>query len=146
MNQFPVEEIFNCSFGCEAANQCEYNNHLPSAQVMQQTQNYNDSGNFYYSNNYEDGVVPSNSYENYDNSVQQMQTYQSYCNPMESSAYFEQSVNQGAGYSGGNYFTDTPQTYPPCQGPQPWNFAQCYGYYGEAPCQYADVVDIEDFM
>lgn len=38
--------------------------------------------------------------------------------------------------------------YPPCQGPPggPWNYGYCYGFYGEAPCAYVDVVDMEDFM
>ncbi|XP_052562291.1 protein similar isoform X1 [Culex pipiens pallens] len=37
---------------------------------------------------------------------------------------------------------------PPCQGPPggPWNYGYCYGFYGEAPCPYVDVVDMEDFM
>ena len=143
MNQFSVDDTFNCSVGCESANQCEYYNNLPPTQVIPQLQNYVDSGNFYYSNNFDDGVVPSNFYEN---TGQQMQNYQSYSQPMQSTAYFNQSANQTAEFSGGNYFIDTAQTYPPCQGPQPWNYAQCYGYYGDAPCQYADVVDMEDFM
>lgn len=38
--------------------------------------------------------------------------------------------------------------YPPCQGPPggPWNYGYCYGFYGEAPCPYVDVIDMEDFM
>lgn len=38
--------------------------------------------------------------------------------------------------------------YPPCVGPPggPWNFGYCYGFYGEAPCPYVDVIDMEDFM
>lgn len=38
--------------------------------------------------------------------------------------------------------------YPPCQGPPggPWNYSYCYGFYGEAPCPYVDVIDMEDFM
>lgn len=149
MNQFPVDEQFNCSIGCESANQCAYYynlpGNLPPTQMIPESQNYAVNDNLYYSNNYDDGVVPSNHYEN---SGQQMQAYQNYSNPMQSTAYFNQSNSQSAGFSGGSYFIDTAQTYPPCQGPrtQPWNFAQCYGYYGEAPCQYADVVDMEDFM
>jgi hypothetical protein len=38
------------------------------------------------------------------------------------------------------------ETHAPCQGPQPWNYAYCYGFYGEDPCQFSNVVDIEDFM
>lgn len=37
-------------------------------------------------------------------------------------------------------------TYPPCQGPRPWNFAYCYGYYGEPACPLINMVDMEDFM
>lgn len=145
MNQFPVDEQFNCSVGCESANQCEYYNNLPPTQLIPQRQNYAEieSSNFYYNNNFDDGVVPSNHCEN---NGPQMPCYQNYPNPIQGTAYFDQSANQNAGFSGGNYFIDAAQTYPPCQGPQPWNFAQCYGYYGEAPCQYADVVDMEDFM
>lgn len=138
------DEQFNCSFGCESANQCEYYNNLPANQVIPQMQNYADNGNFYPSHNYDDGVVPLNQH-GINNSLPPMQGYQNYSNQNAvhaPTAYFD----QGAGFSGGNYFTDTAQTYPPCQGPQPWNFAQCYGYYGEAPCQFANVVDMEDFM
>lgn len=44
--------------------------------------------------------------------------------------------------------TDAPMipTYPPCQGPRPWNFAQCYGFYGEPACPLLNLVDMEDFM
>lgn len=42
-------------------------------------------------------------------------------------------------------FPDIP-TYPPCQGPRPWNFAYCYGYYGEPACPLINMVDMEDFM
>lgn len=37
-------------------------------------------------------------------------------------------------------------TYPPCQGPRPWNYAYCYGYYGEPACPLINMVDMEDFM
>lgn len=36
--------------------------------------------------------------------------------------------------------------YAPCQGPPPWNFAPCYGYYGQAPCSLVNIIDMEDFM
>lgn len=142
MNQFVVDEQFSCSVGCESANQCEYYNNLPPNQVNPQLQNYVEGDNFYYGNNIDDGVVPSNSYASCD---QQMQTFQNYPNQntMQQGTGF---YNQSAGFSDGNYFIDNAQTYPPCQGPQPWNFAQCYGYYGEAPCQFANIVDMEDFM
>lgn len=37
-------------------------------------------------------------------------------------------------------------TYAPCQGPAPWNFSQCYGFYGQAPCSLVNIIDMEDFM
>lgn len=41
---------------------------------------------------------------------------------------------------------NTSVTYAPCQGPRPWNYAQCYGFYGEPPCPLVNLVDMEDFM
>lgn len=35
--------------------------------------------------------------------------------------------------------------YAPCQGPRPWNYAQCYGLYGEPACPLVNIIDIEDF-
>lgn len=37
-------------------------------------------------------------------------------------------------------------SYAPCQGPKPWNFAQCYGFYDQPPCPLAKIIDMEDFM
>lgn len=37
-------------------------------------------------------------------------------------------------------------TYAPCQGPRPWNFAQCYGFYGQPACSLLNIIDMEDFM
>ncbi|ETN58582.1 hypothetical protein AND_009825 [Anopheles darlingi] len=37
-------------------------------------------------------------------------------------------------------------SYAPCQGPPPWNYAHCYGYYGQDACPYVNMVDMEDFM
>lgn len=37
-------------------------------------------------------------------------------------------------------------TYAPCQGPRPWNFAQCYGFYGQPACSLVNIIDMEDFM
>lgn len=36
--------------------------------------------------------------------------------------------------------------YAPCQGPRPWNYAYCYGFYGEPACPMINLVDMEDFM
>lgn len=49
-------------------------------------------------------------------------------------------------YSNQGFYPEQMAIYPPCQGPQPWNYAYCYGYYGEEPCPYVNVVDMEDFM
>lgn len=144
-NNNPADEQFNCSNGCANANQCEYYNNLPPNQVVSQLQNYVENGNFYYGSGYGDAVVPTNQFEG---SNQQIQSYQSY--PIQSivpapvNQFYNQDVEMNA--PAANYFIDSVQSYPPCLGPQPWNFAQCYGYYGEAPCQFANVVDMEDFM
>lgn len=37
-------------------------------------------------------------------------------------------------------------SYAPCQGPRPWNFAQCYGFYGQPACPLVNIIDMEDFM
>lgn len=34
----------------------------------------------------------------------------------------------------------------PCQGPRPWNFSYCYGFYGEPACPLVNIIDMEDFM
>lgn len=45
------------------------------------------------------------------------------------------------------FYSENMSPYPaPCHGPQPWNYAYCYGYYGEEPCQFSNVIDMEDFM
>lgn len=36
--------------------------------------------------------------------------------------------------------------YAPCQGPRPWNYSYCYGFYGEPACPLVNLVDMEDFM
>lgn len=143
MNGFGGEEQWRCSYGCESANQCEYN--VQPNQSIPPVQNYADNGNYYYGSAFDDGVVPTNYYEN----NLHMQGYQNYPEnvaTMQQTATFNQQVAPCTSYPAGAYFTDVAQTYPPCQGPQPWNYAECYGYYGEAPCQFMNVVDMEDFM
>lgn len=45
------------------------------------------------------------------------------------------------------FYPEPMPTYPPCQATaQPFNFAQCFGFYGDAPCQYINIIDMEDFM
>lgn len=145
-NHFPIDEQFNCSFGCENPNQCEYYNNLPANQVASQLQNYVENGNFYYGQGYDDGVVPSNHFESNNQPLPSYQSFpiQTVVPPMNN--FYNQVVEPAVQHPVANYFTDHVQAYPPCQGPQPWNFAPCYGYYGEAPCQFANVVDMEDFM
>lgn len=121
MNQFNEEEQFNCNYGCQNENQCQYYNNLPPQHVQNTADNTNYYGNSQFD---EPAVAPINLYVN-----QQIPNYQNQTTPQ---------LN--------GYFIDNVQSYPPCQGPQPWNYAQCYGYYGEAPCQFANVVDMEDFM
>uniref|UniRef100_A0A182FL37 Uncharacterized protein n=1 Tax=Anopheles albimanus TaxID=7167 RepID=A0A182FL37_ANOAL len=52
--------------------------------------------------------------------------------------------------SGSAVFLEQPYlsaSYAPCQGPPPWNYAYCYGYYGQDACPYVNpMVDMEDFM
>lgn len=38
------------------------------------------------------------------------------------------------------------ESHAPCQGPRPWNFAQCYGFYGQPACPLGNIIDMEDFM
>lgn len=37
-------------------------------------------------------------------------------------------------------------SHAPCQGPKPWNFAHCYGFYGEPACPLLNVTDMEDLL
>ena len=166
----------NCNFECENANQCDhynYNNDIASfnliqQQNQQQSQNFADENYQYYSNNgvnfnsFDDSVVPSNFYEN-NNESTSFQSYQLQQQRNYSLANFNSNVTESVAninstptlnsYSSTIYATnynytnaESLQTHPPCDGPQPWNFAQCYGYYGDAPCQFANVIDMEDFM
>lgn len=48
------------------------------------------------------------------------------------------------GTGGGGY--PHPGAYAPCDGPRPWNYDYCYGYYGEPACPMISMVDMEDFM
>lgn len=38
------------------------------------------------------------------------------------------------------------QTYPPCVGTEPQDYAYCYGLNGNQPCQFTSIIDMEDFM
>lgn len=160
----------NCNFECENANQCNYHiynynndnaNFNLNQQQCPQQQQVQYLANF---NNFDDSVVPSNFYENNNDNANflpyQMHQQPSfnqnnlYSNVAESSSVISNSVNINNFTSTNSAYTtnynfsypESLQTHPPCGGPQPWNFAQCYGYYGDAPCQFANVIDMEDFM
>lgn len=57
--------------------------------------------------------------------------------------YLPQSQSQSQAYLDDGGAT---VSYAPCQGPRPWNFAQCYGFYGEPACSMLNIGDMEDFM
>lgn len=155
MNQSFTNNSFNCTYGCQNANDCQYYddmNNLPAQPVASafiENGNYYNETNNLNSNQYAysgDSVVPVSNYDN-----QQITTNYSQQNftPQNSAPYeyyvADPNMN-GSSTTYPGYFIDNIPTYPPCQGPQPWNYAQCYGYYGEPPCQFANVVDMEDFM
>lgn len=157
MNNFnpqnSLDESFNCTYGCENANQCEFNNfiepnHYQPQPPQQQAYPIN-NGNIASAVHYDDGVVPSNLYEN--GSYQQhymIQNNYGGVNNNFNGANVTQNVSNATPYSGNseNYYY-LEQSYTPCRGPRPWNFAECFGFYGDAPCQYANVaVDMEDLM
>ncbi|XP_073816624.1 uncharacterized protein [Musca autumnalis] len=67
----------------------------------------------------------------------------------------QQQPQQQYGHVNNNYYAPhvpLPRTVRPslpCQGNQPWTYAYCYGYgpySNQEPCQYTQVIDIEDFM
>lgn len=160
-SQNSFDELFNCTYGCENATQCEFNNfvepnqyHLQQQQSLEpqsaQQQSFPISGNnasfTQYINNYDDGVVPSNLNEN--GSYQQQYLTQTNYSGVNNNFYGANVAQNAQSFSGNNenyYYME--QSYTPCRGPRPWNFAECFGFYGDAPCQYANVaVDMEDFM
>jgi hypothetical protein len=165
-NFLQLDDSFNCAHGCEYPNQCYFQNEknfytnqqfAPEQQYFDANNNYNNYNNLNYTS---DSVVPANSYEMNNFNVQAFQNnnnnhngYYAQLNHNANSAYqlnksdknnylhFGRSFNN----DGGSY-RESYETYPPCQGPQPWNFAQCFGYFGDPPCAFADVIDMEDFM
>lgn len=168
MNNFFQVDAFNCTFGCENAAQCEYNNgsnfiaanQYQLAQQQQQPFVNNNATQCVNNKNFDDGVVPSNLYENsnaYQHQQQQMHLIQPNNNNYGggaqyndfSAANFPISAAPSAisynNNSDNNYFIEPLNV--PCRGPPPYNYAECFGFYGDAPCQYANVaVDMEDFM
>lgn len=73
--------------------------------------------------------------------------------------YYHRPMSMHFNNDANNYFPPPPlppsscagdgnsmMTYPPCQGPRPWNFAQCYGFYGQPACSLLNIIDMEDFM
>jgi hypothetical protein len=162
MNNFQnsLDELFNCTYGCENATQCEFNNFVePNQYQMQQQQpghqapqqqsfpiNDNNANLAQCINNFDDGVVPSNLCEN--GSYQQQYLMQNNYSGVNNNFYGANVSQNTQPFNGNNenyYYME--QSYTPCRGPRPWNFAECFGFYGDAPCQYANVsVDMEDFM
>lgn len=68
--------------------------------------------------------------------------------PETNGGYMNNGGGPGGYYSEEAYpsYYEYPQ-YAPCDGgPGPWNFNYCYGFFGEPPCPYANVIDMEDFM
>lgn len=166
MYQYHIDSTFNCTYGCQNANDCQYSSNNANNSTTQQvstafpntfvdnSSNYNNLSNQNtISNQFShggDSVVPVNNHGN-QGGIPANYEYPNFMHQSNSSIPYEYYVeNPNTGNSSNTnfgYFIDNIQSYPPCQGPQPWNYAQCYGYYGEAPCQFAAVgVDMEDFM
>lgn len=148
-NYYPQQSsdgFLNCTYGCENANQCEFNNDQVSFNSMN---HYPSQQQFYSNSNFEDGVVPSNLLDNHYQQPQMQLTHQNYVgdsNQFNNNLQGLNFANNNVGFGSENYYY-IEQSYAPCRGPRPWNFAECFGFYGEAPCQYANVaVDMEDFM
>jgi hypothetical protein len=158
---YPYDDNANCNYGCENANQCDYYhnngqvfNSNPPQQYPIQPQFAENAGYAY------DSVVPTNSFENPDDYLMQVQqpSYNNYYTNASQSAAFSNNNNNTASQvdqpfvgTATNYVhSESYQTYPPCQTVErPWSYAQCYGYFGDAPCQFANVasvIDMEDFM
>lgn len=73
--------------------------------------------------------------------------YSPYKQPYREDFASNSYVRQVQSTNDSNYFDQGIPTYPPCLGPQPWDYGYCYGYYGDGtPCQFSGVVDMEDFM
>ncbi|KAL7022431.1 hypothetical protein ACKWTF_012240 [Chironomus riparius] len=170
---FECENSNQCNYQINNYNNDNASFNLNHQQYPQQQQIQNNPNeNYQYYNNisvnfnsFGDSVVPSNFYEN-NNENASLQSYQMHQQPNINQSNFysnaTESVNILSNVVNTNNFTNTNsayttncnyayaeslQTHPPCHGgPQPWNFAQCYGYYGDAPCQFSNVIDMEDFM
>ena len=59
---------------------------------------------------------------------------------------FSEYENACEGPQGGFPMGYDQPSYAPCEGPKPWNFNYCYGYFGEPPCPFSNIIDMEDFM
>lgn len=62
--------------------------------------------------------------------------------------HYERQLNNNMKVSSSSVYCENNAiiSYTPCQGPKPWNFAQCYGFYGQPACPLAEIIDMEDFM
>lgn len=139
-------DLWNCSNGCASENQCEYSYQDPVNPVQVHHETPVNYFNELMPNVYDNSMIYENSVPafNQDYNVH----YADYQSHVNNQMIYQDNNNMQSTYvpSGDQFYQELTPTYPPCQGPQPWNFAQCYGYYGEAPCQFADVIDMEDFM
>lgn len=158
--QSSFDDLFNCTYGCENATQCEFNNYIePNQYPHQQQQQHQFQTPQQQSfpiddftqciNNFDDGVVPSNLCEN--GSHQQQYLIQNNFSGVNNNFYGAnetQNVSNTQTFNGNNdNYYQIEQSYTPCRGPRPWNFAECFGFYGDAPCQYANnAVDMEDIL
>lgn len=169
MSEHFQNDSFECSFDCTTANQCAYYNELGgnstfnhtyplpqqvmppslptfSHQPNEQVQPFTNEANYF--SNYDDGVVPMNAFEN---SEPQHAIFGSEMYDLNSAVvtmpFNDSHDDQPTQYHNG-YSDQNQMSFPPCQGSQqhPWNFAHCYGFYGEPACQFSNIIDMEDFM
>lgn len=60
---------------------------------------------------------------------------------------FEGNISNGIFYEGAYHSGPSYPQLAPCEGGTgPWSFNYCYGYFGDPPCPFTNVIDIEDFM
>lgn len=162
---------WSCYNDCESASQCQFSQHEKRQKIQSSCQMDTGSTSFYngqqqsfqscpylnatglnYMTEFPPQNIPSFPQTTPFQGLQEFQTI----GPFQNTPQFQQSQVQQPNtnqysqnynqYNSGQYFQDQNADHAPCQGPQPWNYAYCYGFYGESPCQFADVTDMEDFM
>lgn len=87
-------------------------------------------------------------FTNYENNSQPPVTMIPTASPMQLQpfGYLPFAAHPQAHYPPENELEIPLPDYAPCQGPRPWNFSYCYGFYGEPACPLVNLVDMEDFM